>query len=112
MESTWDIYHMRNALLYVGEGSECTNPDPPWFFLHTYAVHAKDLFPPRRRYGFEEWHFSRDWGWRRHGKCYVLARLRTYEIAEIATGQYVNDPVRTLWEARYSPLRAEGKNRS
>lgn len=36
IESTWDAYHIRNALLYIGEGVECTNPNPSRLFLKIY----------------------------------------------------------------------------
>ena len=110
--STWDVYHMRNALLYAGEGAECTNPEPPQFFLHTYPVHPDDLPPRHRRGGFDRWYIERDFGWQRDGKCYILAWLPTYEIAEIHTGQHVRGPYRRLWEGYYSPLRTDGENRS
>lgn len=110
--STWDVYRMRNALLYAGEGAECTNLEPPQFFLHIYPVHPDDLPPLQRRGGFDRRYIKRDFGWQRDGKCYILAWLPTYEIAEVHTGQHVRGPYRRVWEGRYSPPRAEGENRS
>lgn len=104
--STWNAYHMKNALLYVGEGAECTNPNPSRLFLQTYSVHAENLFSTHMRYGFERRVFERDWGWQRDGKCYVLASLPTYEIAKIVIGQP------GLWEASYSPPLVDGEERS
>lgn len=115
IESTWDVYHMGNDLLYVGEGSECMNPDPLGFFLLTYPVHAEDLGSRRRRHGFDIRTFGRGHGWQRGGKCYVLVSLPTYEIVKIVTGQSDESPFdssfRPLWQASYSP-RTDRENRS
>ena len=115
IESTWDVYHLGNDLLYVGEGSECMNPDPLGFFLLTYPVHAEDLGSRRRCNGFDLRNFGRGHGWQRDGKCYVLVSLPTYEIVKIVTGQSDKGPFdssfRPLWQASYSP-RADGKKRS
>lgn len=116
IESTWDAYHMRNALLYVGEGAECTDLNPSRLFLRTYSVHADNLLSSHMRYGFERRVFKKDWGWQRDGRCYVLAALPTYEIAKIVIGESGQGPFdssfRLLWEASYSPPLAGGENRS
>ena len=116
IESTWDAYHIRNALLYIGEGVECTNPNPSWLFLNIYPIHMDNLPSSGRRDGFVKRFFKKDWGWQRDGECYVLASLPTYEIAKIAIGQVGQGPFdsssRLLWEASYSLPLADGENRS
>ena len=106
---------MGNALLYVGQGTECTNPNPSRLSLMTYSVHVDNLISTRMRYGFESRAFDKDLGWQRDGKCYALAALPTYEIAKIVVGQVGKGPFdlffRPLWRASYSP-RTAGKNRS
>ena len=116
IESTWDAYHIRNALLYIGEGAECTNPNPSRLFLNTYPSNMDNLLSSGRRYGFAKRSFKKDWGWQRDGKCYVLASLPTYEIAKIVIGQVGQGPFdsssRLLWEASYSLPLADGESRS
>lgn len=106
---------MGNALLYVGQGTECTNPNPSRLSLMTYSVHADNLLSTHMRYGFESRNFEKDLGWQRDGKCYALDALPTYEIAKIVVGQVGKGPFdlffHTLWQASYS-LRTEGENRS
>lgn len=115
IESTWDVYHMGNALLYVGEGPECTNPNPSRLSLMTYSVDVDNLLSTHMRYGFESRSFEKDLGWRRDGKCYALAALPTYDVAKIVVGQVGKDPFdlffHPLWQASYSP-RTDGENRS
>ena len=106
---------MGNALLYVDEGTECTNPNPSRLSLMAYSVHVDNLLSIHMRYGFESWGFEKDLGWQRDGKCYALVALPTYEIAKIVVGQVGKGPFdlffRPLWRASYSP-RADGENRS
>lgn len=115
IESTWDVYHMGNALLYVGEGTECTNPNPSRLSLMIYSVDVDNLLSTHMRYGFENRSFEKDLGWRRDGKCYALAALPTYDVAKIVVGQVGKDPFdlffHPLWQASYSP-RTDGENRS
>ena len=106
---------MGNALLYVGEGTECTNPNPSRLSLMTYSVDVDNLLSTHMRYGFESRSFEKDLGWRRGGKCYALAALPTYDVAKIVVGQVGKDPFdlffHPLWQASYSP-RTDGESRS
>lgn len=115
IESDYNIYHIGRELLYVGEDQACMSAASPWFFLHIYPVHADSLPHNRRRYGFDNLDFSRDERWQQGGRCYAVAELPGYEIAEISTGQYVKNPdgsFHVLWKARYAPPVVEAEKQS
>ena len=111
--SDYNVYHLGNELLYVGEGQVCAVAASAQFFLHIYPVHLEDLAPTRRRYGFD----NRDFGgapfWQRGETCYAVVELPDYEIARISTGQSVRKPdgsFDALWKVHPGPPLADGGN--
>ena len=117
IESGFNVHHVGDALLYVGEGKSCTANNMSdrrtflgmrgWrFFLHVHPVDVNDLQPGRRRFGFASLDFARDPTWRtRDGRCYALRFLPTFPIARIRTGQFRHTPhgFRNVWEGSFSP---------
>ena len=106
IESDYDVYHIGGELLYVGEEGACTSTASPIFLLHVWPAHEEDLVFYRRRYGFDNKDFRRNNCWQRGEAGYVVARLPTYEIAKISTGQYVinsDGSFHVLWKAHYAP---------
>ena len=116
LESRFDVHHVGNALLYVGEGDACVdeggprNPlgrprSRPRFFLHVFPVDVDDLPKDRRRFGFASLDFARDPSWTRDGRCYALRFLPTFPIDRIRTGQFRYTPhgLRNVWEGSFSP---------
>ncbi len=129
IESGFDVHHVGDALLYVGEGKSCTVDAPrlragsrtsrPVFdgrgfgipdwklFLHVHPVDVNDLQPGRRRLGFARLDFVRDptW-WTRDGRCYAVRFLPTFPIARIRTGRFHYAPdygIHNVWEGSFSP---------
>ena len=127
LESRFDVHHVGNALLYVGEGDACVdgggarNPlgrprNRLRFFLHVFPVDVDDLPEDRRRLGFANLDFLRDPSWTRDGRCHALRFLPTFPIDRIRTGQFVRSgdfpvagrkEVQKVWEAGF-PLRDAG----
>ncbi len=122
IESHFDVHHVGNALLYVGEGESCVdgtgtrNPLPGGsrlrFFLHVFPVDVNDLQSNRRRFGFASMDFARDPSWTRDGRCYALRFLPTFPIGRIRTGQFRYTPqgVRNVWEGSFSPGAVAGED--
>ncbi len=114
IESRFDVHHVGNALLYVGEGEICAVDASDRrailgmrgrrFFLHVHPVDVNDLRPGRRRFGFASLDFARDTSWTRDGRCYALRFLPTFPIGRIRTGQFVRGHgYRNVWDESFSP---------
>ena len=102
IESTYNVYHIWNYLVYASRERECenrANPDAR-FFLHITPSHRHDLPAKRRQYGYANWdfHFT-DYAWNIGGRCVALLQLPTYDVAAIRTGQYAAEG--RLWEGAY-----------
>ena len=121
IESRFDVHHVGNALLYVGEGESCAvdasdrrallGMRGTRFFLHVHPVDVNDLQPDRRRFGFASLDFARDTSWTRDGRCYALRFLPTFPIGRIRTGQFVRGyGFHNVWDESFSPAGGAGKN--
>lgn len=105
IDSAFAVYHMDDALLYVGEAEHCrTEGRRAKFFLHVLPQDLRDLPERQRRVGFANLDFQRDRHWMRDGRCFALRFLPDFPIAEIRTGQFVKRyGFRPLWEGRFQP---------
>ena len=105
--SAFAVYHLDDALLYVGEGERCAAEGRRRkFFLHVHPQDVNDLPEGQRRVGFANLDFQRDRNWTRAGRCFALRYLPAFPIAEIRTGQFVKRyGFEPLWEGRFSPVR-------
>ena len=105
IDSAFRVYHMDDALLYVGEGQQCrTEGRRAKFFLHVVPQDVGDLPEHQRRIGFANLDFHRDRNWLRDGRCFALRFLPDWPIAEIRTGQFVKRyGFRPLWEGWFKP---------
>ena len=121
IESRFDVHHVGNALLYVGEGESCAVDASDRrallgmrgrrFFLHVHPVDVNDLQPGRRRFGFASLDFAHDTSWTRDGRCYALRFLPTFPIGRIRTGQFVRGyGYRNVWDESFSPAGGAGKS--
>ena len=71
------------------------------FLLHIFPERPGDLPAERREYGFDNRGFDfEEQGIIREGKCLATARLPTYPIARIRTGQHTAADVH-LWRAEF-----------
>ena len=95
MRSTFDLYLMDGALVYVKE--QCGQSDiADLFFLHVVPERTGDLPEERREVGFD----NLDFGFFLHGalfdgKCVARVPLPDYPVASIRTGQF--GPGGELW---------------
>ena len=98
IESTYDVYHVGNELVYASAGN-CENTDAS-FFLHIIPVDEKHLLYRNRFHGFEnrDFHF-RDFGWQSGDDCFAVRRLPEYDIAKIVTGQF--DRNGRIWQGSF-----------
>ena len=120
IESRFDVHHVGNALLYVGEGESCAvhasdrgallGMRGRRFFLHVHPVDVNDLQPGRRRFGFASLDFARDTSWMRDGRCYALRFLPTFPIGRIRTGQFVRGHrYHNVWDESFLPAGGAGE---
>lgn len=119
IESVWDVHHLDDALLYVGEGDRCLGPEredtEPGFFLHVYPVDWHDLPERSRRDGFAKLFIRRDRNWINEGRCFAVAFLPSFPIGAIHTGQFVSHALvgggyATAWEGRLFPRQQWSRN--
>ena len=104
IRSDFDVYLMRNRLIYVKEPCDPADTEPR-FFLHIVPTDANDLHPVRKPHGFDNLDFAfGDYssGMSFGGKCLVTRPLPDYTIATIRTGQFIrkNEKGKTgeIWE--------------
>ena len=97
------VYQEGNALIYLK--SPCKEADVTrQFGLHVWPVDGADLPEHRRQFGFDHLDFAFiDKGVREAGTCTAWARLPTYDIAKVATGQ--PDAGGPTWWVEFSPAR-------
>ena len=88
VSSDFNVYHIKNTLVYVRE--PCTPVDVrPMFYLHIVPVDRTDLPDRRKRFGFD----NLDFGFPPISeyfdkKCLATVLLPEYEMASIQTGQF------------------------
>lgn len=105
IRSNFDL-HLRGGELIFTK-APCVQADVQTrFFLHLFPADIDDpAFPKdRRQYGFDnlDFDFGR-WGVMLDGACMVTRRLPQYDIARIATGQYVLGQGQRIWSADFIP---------
>ncbi len=91
IRSDFDVYLMRNRLIYVKEPCDPADTEPR-FFVHIVPADANDLPLIRKPHGFDNLDFAfGDYssGMSFGGKCLVTRPLPDYTIATIRTGQFV-----------------------
>lgn len=88
IRSRFEVYRVRNWLIYVREG--CVPADrEDTFFLHVRPVHRGDLAEERQPHGFDNLDFDfEDYAVGRNGRCVAAAPLPLYEIGSVRTGQF------------------------
>ncbi len=90
IRSDFDVYLMRNQLIYVKESCDPADTEPR-FFLHVIPADANDLPLNRKRHGFDNLNFNfgdYDKGLSFGGKCLMIRSLPDYKMANIRTGQF------------------------
>ena len=99
IRSDWDVYLVRNSLIY--EKGQCTSKDTaPVFFLHLVPVDAADLPSHRSRYGFDNLDFVfRHHGLVERGVCIAWRELPDYAVATIRTGQFTGE--NQIWNGSF-----------
>ena len=102
-QGEFDVYQEGNTLIYLK--SPCKKADVTrQFGLHVWPVDGADLPEHRRQFGFDHLDFAFiDQGVREAGTCTAWARLPTYDIAKVATGQ--PDAGGPTWWVEFSPAR-------
>lgn len=98
IESTYDVYHVGNDLVYASSGN-CEDTDAS-FFLHITPVDERHLLYRNRFHGFEnrDFHFE-DFGWQSGDDCFAVRRLPEYDISRIVTGQF--DRSGRIWQGSF-----------
>ena len=99
IRSDWDVYLVRNRLIY--EKEQCTSEDTaPMFFLYLVPVDAADLPSHRSRYGFDNLDFVfRNHGLVERGVCIARRELPDYAVATIRTGQFTGED--QIWNGSF-----------
>ena len=90
IRSDFDVYLMRNQLIYVKEPCDPADTEPR-FFLHVIPADANDLPLNRKRDGFDNLDFDfGDYGKGMSfgGKCLMIRSLPDYKMTNIRTGQF------------------------
>ena len=94
VRSRFEVYRVRNWLIYVREGCVPADREDP-FFLHVRPRDRRDLAGERRRHGFDNLDFDfADYAVRgdgavvRDGRCLAAVPLPVYEIGSVRTGQF------------------------
>ena len=106
----WTVYRTGRKLIYFKK--PCTRADVRGKFV-LYIIPADlaalsrfrtpDLFPFRKRYGFDNLDFYFDWrDVRRDNECMEIIRLPAYPIGRIRVGQWISSENRTLWDAEFA----------
>ena len=89
IEADFEVWLAEGQLVYWREDCAAEDVDAP-FFLHLVPLDVGDLPESRQQFGFENLNFDFErYGTRDGETCLALVSLRTYDIAEIHTGQYV-----------------------
>ena len=106
IRSDFDVYLMRNQLIYFKDPCEPADIEPR-FFLHIIPADANDLPLNRKRYGFDNLNFNfGDYGLGMSfgGKCLMTRSLPDYKITNIRTGQFTREDGqwKHFWEAEVS----------
>ena len=94
VRSRFEVYRVRNWLVYVREACVPADREDP-FFLHVRPRDRRDLAEERRRHGFDNLDFDfADYAVRgdgavvRDGRCLAAVPLPVYEIGSVRTGQF------------------------
>ena len=88
IRSRFEVYRVRNWLIYVREGCVPADREDP-FFLHVRPLDRRDLAEDRQPHGFDNLDFDfEDYAVRRDGRCVAAAPLPEYEIGSLRTGQF------------------------
>ena len=88
IRSRFEVYRLRNWLVYVRDGCDPADREDP-FFLHIRPVDRRDLTEERQPHGFDNLDFDfADYAVRGEGRCLAAAPLPVYEIGSIRTGQF------------------------
>lgn len=88
IRSRFEVYRVRNWLIYLREGCVPADREDP-FFLHVRPVRRSDLAEERQPHGFDNLDFDfEDYAVGRNGRCVAAAPLPVYEIGSIRTGQF------------------------
>ncbi len=108
IRSDFDVYLMRNRLIYVKEPCDPADTEPR-FFLHVVPADTNDLPLIRKPHGFDNLDFffgDYSSGMSFGGKCLVTRPLPDYTIATIRTGQFIrkNEKGKTgeIWEGTFT----------
>ena len=100
IRSDWDVYLVRNSLIYAKD--QCSPEDAePMFFLHLNPVDMNDLPDHRKQYGFDNLDFV--FGTHRliEGEvCVAIRELPDYAIAAVRTGQFTGEDEK-IWEGSF-----------
>ena len=110
IRSDWDVYLIKNSLIYKKE--QCSPEDAePTFFLHLDPVDMNDLPSHRKPYGFDNLDFAFG-SYRIPIKAEVCAAVRdlpAYGITTVRTGQYTGEG--HIWEGSFNVVEpaADGK---
>ena len=90
IRSDFDVYLMRNQMIYVKEPCDPADTEPR-FFLHVIPADANDLPLNRKRHGFDNLDFTfgdYEQGMSFGGKCLMIRSLPDYKMTNIRTGQF------------------------
>ena len=103
VRAVFDVRVRENRLVY--SRTPCARTDAqPNFFLHVFPVDESDLPDDRKRHGFANLDFGFERGMWADKTCAAVVALPDWEVARVATGQFVNDysklwGANILWEA-------------
>ena len=98
----FDLYDDHDQLIYYKD--DCGQADiGPRFFLHIFPVDRADLPEHRQSHSFDnlDFDFNR-YGGRIGGGCVAKRSLPDYEIARVATGQFIPETGQ-IWRIEFKP---------
>ena len=118
VRTVFDVRVRENRLVY--SKTPCTRTDArPNFFLHVFPVNESDLPDDRKQHGFVNLDFGFNRGVWIDRTCAAIIALPDWEVARVATGQFINDYKRlwggnVLWEAEiaFGDARMDGAQRA
>ena len=105
VRADFDLYDDHDRLIYLKD--DCNDADiAPRFFLHVYPADRADLPEHRREHSFDNLDFNfQQYGMREGERCVAMRPLPDYEVARLATGQYVSG-TGPIWRFEFRPRSA------